>query len=386
MNGSGAVISTETIKAEAVRLGFVFAGVASPHVPPGPLNIYQHWLEDGCHAGMEYLSTDRARNCRADPSQLMEDVRSIIVVAVQTLPFPSSEHNAVSLSGQIAAYASGADYHEWMPPRLDQLACAVERMIGRPIRQRRYTDTGPLLERSLAQQAGLGWIGKNACLIHPTFGSNLLLGELLIDAVLDPDPPFGDDRCGTCQRCRDACPTACIRPDRTVDSRRCLSYLTIENKGAIPRELRPAVGNRVFGCDVCQQVCPWNRHAAATLPDHSFSTSNICSTPDLLTEMLLTPQEFNRRYRGTPLTRAKRRGYLRNVAVTLGNTHDSAVLPALQSVFSTEKEPLVRAHAAWAVGQIPSPRAADLLRRTVSTETDPAVQSEMTLALEEMSF
>ncbi|MEN6408270.1 MAG: tRNA epoxyqueuosine(34) reductase QueG [Anaerolineaceae bacterium] len=374
--------SAEMIKAEAVRLGFVFAGITSPHLPPDPLNIYQRWLAEDCHAGMDYLSTDRARSCRADPSQLMDDVQSIIVVAVQAPPFVSHHHNSVPFSGQIAAYASGADYHEWIPPRLDQLALAVERWIGRPIHQRRYTDTGPLLERSLARQAGLGWIGKNACLIHPQFGSNLLLGELLVDESLEPDPPFLPDRCGTCQRCRDACPTACIRPDRTIDARRCLSYLTIENKGAIPRELRPAVGSRIFGCDVCQQVCPWNRHSPAASPDRGFSTMSIHPTPDLLTELLLTPQEFNRRYRGTPLTRAKRRGYLRNVAVALGNTRDSAALPVLQSVLFAEPEPLVRAHTAWAIGQISSPHAVDLLRRAASAETDPAVQSEITLALE----
>lgn len=371
----------DDIKAEAIRLGFVFVGTTTPSLPPEPLTIYQDWLQGGCHAEMGYLATDRARRCRTDPSQLFEPTRSILVAAVQTPALTSLAECTIPFTGQIASYAIGADYHDWIPPRLNRLAAVIEQICGNSVKQRSYTDTGPLLERTLAHQAGLGWIGKNSCLIHPQAGSNLLLAELLLDIELETDPPFPADRCGTCQRCLLACPTGCIRPDRTVNAGRCLSYLTIENKGAIPMELRSSVGNHIFGCDICQQVCPWNRHTAVHPVDPGFATVQVLRAPDLRLEMRLTPQEFSHKYRGTPLMRAKRRGYLRNVAVALGNAHDADALPALQDALRMEPEPLIRAHAAWAISQIPSSQSADMLRRAISTEPDSDVQLELTHAL-----
>ena len=211
-----------------------------------------------------------------------------------------------------------------------------------------YTDSGPLLERDLAQRAGLGWIGKNTCLINPQQGSYFFLAELLLGVALQPDPPFTQDRCGACTRCIDACPTGCIRPDRTLDARRCISYLTIELKGEIPEELRPRLGNWVFGCDVCQQVCPWNRFAPEQ-GDPAFAPRPGIPAPELVAELALTAEEFKRKFTGSPVLRAKRRGYLRNVAVALGNQGDPAALPALERAAAEDPEPLVREHAAWAV-------------------------------------
>jgi epoxyqueuosine reductase len=220
-------------------------------------------------------------------------------------------------------------------------------MVRRPIKNRWYTDTGPILERDLAQRAGLGWIGKNTCLIHPQHGSYFLLSEILLDLELEPDPPFVSDHCGTCTRCIEACPTDCILPDRTIDATRCISYLTIELKDDIPLELRDKLGDWVFGCDICQQVCPWNRFAGEADPAFDSKTP-----PRSLTEELtLTPQAFNQRFKRTPVKRAKRRGYLRNVAVALGNTGDMHALPVLQNVLNDE-EPLIREHAQWAIQQI----------------------------------
>jgi epoxyqueuosine reductase len=230
---------------------------------------------------------------------------------------------------------------------MKELVQFIEEQVGGPVKNRWYTDTGPLLERDLAQRAGVGWIGKNTCLIHPQHGSYFLLSEILLDLELEPDAPFVTDHCGTCRRCIEACPTDCILPDRTIDARRCISYLTIELKDDIPEELRQKIGDWVFGCDICQAVCPWNRFAGEGDPAFSGNTS----APSLIEELSLTPQEFNRQFKGTPVKRAKRRGYLRNVAVALGNTGDMHALPVLQNALH-DKEPLVREHIRWAIEEI----------------------------------
>jgi epoxyqueuosine reductase len=223
----------------------------------------------------------------------------------------------------------------------------IEEQVKGPVKNRWYTDTGPILERDLAQRAGLGWIGKNTCLINPKQGSYFLLSEILLDLELEPDAPFVTDHCGTCTRCIQACPTDCILPNRTIDARRCISYLTIELKDDIPIELREKIGDWVFGCDICQMVCPWNRFAPEG--DSAFVDNE---TPRTLTEELtLTPQTFNQRFKRNPIKRAKRRGYLRNVAVALGNVGDMYDLPVLQNILNDD-EPMVCKHTQWAIEQI----------------------------------
>jgi epoxyqueuosine reductase len=229
---------------------------------------------------------------------------------------------------------------------MKELVRFIEEQAGTPIKSRWYTDTGPILERDLAQRAGLGWIGKNTCLINPKTGSYFFLSEIFLDLALEPDPPFITDHCGTCTRCISACPTGCILPDRTLDATRCISYLTIELKDDIPLEMREKIGNWVFGCDVCQMVCPWNRFAPEG--DSAFDEKLPSPSPEDLT---LTPKAFNGRFKRTPLTRAKRRGYLRNVVVALGNNGEMHVLPVLQNALNDE-EPMIREHAQWAIEQI----------------------------------
>jgi epoxyqueuosine reductase len=338
----------EKIKAKASELGFFLAGVTTPEPPPH-YTTFETWLARGHHGNMDYLASERSRLRRADPRQILPECRSILVLATPYSPpvYAGGSEEGLEERGKIAAYARGDDYHDVLPPRMKELVRFIEEQAGHPVKNRWYTDSGPLLERDLAQRAGIGWIGRNTCLIHPKHGSYFLLSEILLDLPLEPDPPFVTDHCGTCTRCIDACPTDCILPDRTLDARRCISYLTIELKDDIPVELRDRIGDWVFGCDICQQVCPWNRFAAEGDP----AFEERAPLPSLQEELTLTVQAFNQRFKGTPVKRAKRRGYLRNVAVALGNTGDMHALPVLQNALNDE-EPLVRDHARWAIQKI----------------------------------
>jgi epoxyqueuosine reductase len=330
----------QSIKDKARQLGFVLAGVTLPEPPPHT-STFEQWLAQGHHGTMSYLATDKARAHRADPKQILPECKSILVLATPySHPLPQEE------GLRVASYALGADYHDVLPARMKDLVRFIEEQVGGPIKSRWYTDTGPILERDLAQRAGIGWIGKNTCLIHPKTGSYFFISEIFLDLELEPDTPFVTDHCGTCTRCITACPTDCILPDRTLDAARCISYLTIELKDDIPVELREKIGGWAFGCDICQMVCPWNRFAPEG--DPAFSDSRPAPSPEDLT---LTSQAFTARFKRTPLTRAKRRGYLRNIAVALGNTGDMHALPVLQNALNDD-EPMVRKHAGWAIDKI----------------------------------
>lgn len=371
------------LQTEAERLGFVLSGIA-PLRPPPNYDVYRGWVRAGRHASMAYLASERALERRAQPALILPQAAAILVVALPYFnPQAAPEGPAGEALGRVAAYAWGGDYHEIIPPRLDQLLAALEAYLGRPVLARRYTDTGPILERDFAQQAGLGWAGKNTCLIDPRRGSYFLLGESLLDVPLEPDTPFRADHCGSCRRCIDACPTGCILPDRTIDSARCISYLTIENKGPIPAGLRPKMGEWVFGCDICQMVCPWNMRFAPAAGDTALAPRPEVPRPVLRSELRLTPQAFNRKFRGSPVQRARRRGYLRNVAVALGNQPDPAAISDLSESLSSEPEPLVRAHVAWALGRMRHRRARQSLQDNLRRENDPAVQQEIEQALSE---
>jgi epoxyqueuosine reductase len=325
---------------------------------------------------MGYLATPRARERRDDPRKILPECRSILVVGANYLP-PGHREAA----GAVAAYAVGQDYHEVLPRRLRILMDTLETHWGRPIAHRIYADTGPLLERELAQRAGLGWIGKNTCLIHPRHGSYFFLAEVLLDLELVPDPPFVGDHCGSCTRCLEACPTQCILPDRTLQADRCISYLTIEVKGDIPIELRSPVGGWLFGCDICQQVCPWNLRFAQPTTDPAFQPLPWMQMAGLQDFLKLDAAAYRQELRDSPLKRPRRSGLLRNAAVAAGNQGDASLIPALRMLFD-EPEPMVRAHAAWALGRIGGPTAREALREAERTEQDAGVRAEILGALE----
>jgi epoxyqueuosine reductase len=370
------------LKAEAYRLGFHLVGVTTPQPPPH-FSVFENWLLQGRHGEMDYLATGRSRRCRAAPNQVLPECESILVLGIRyPAPLETTPATHLSiLSGRVASYAWGEDYHDVLAARLEALVNFTKAMVGHPVPSRWYTDTGPIMERDLAQRAGLGWIGKNTCLINPHLGSYFFLAEILLGVPLQPDQPFSADHCGSCTRCIEACPTACILPDRTLDASRCISYLTIELKGPIPKVLRPLANNWVFGCDICQQVCPWNSRAIVSGQaqpfEPVFTTREDIPQPDLNREIKLSTQAFNLRFRGSSVKRAKCSGYLRNVAVALGNTRNPAAVPDLIQALTSEPDPLVRRHAAWALGQIGGPTARRALQQAVKNEMDPEVRLEI---------
>jgi epoxyqueuosine reductase len=370
------------IQTRARKLGFDLVGVTDAK-PPLHFDFFERWLEAGRHGEMAYLATGRSRQRRADPRQILPDCRAIIVLGMRySAPdVYSQEENGVN--GRVASYAWGQDYHLAISERLPRLIQFIEDRLGKDIASCWYTDTGPVLERDLAQRAGLGWIGKNTCLINPVRGSYYFLAVIFLGVDLEPDPPFLFDRCGSCTRCIQACPTGCILPDRSLDARRCISYLTIELKGAIPVELRPQMGNWVFGCDICQQVCPWNRHLAESIGEPAFDPLPRLPFPNLIAELALSLNEFRHKFRSSPVLRAKRGGYLRNVVVALANQANKnpeiipSAITALSHSLHSDPEPLVRGHAAWALAQFDDRAARQSLLKAIETEMDLYVLSEI---------
>jgi epoxyqueuosine reductase len=360
------------LKAEALQQGFDLAGITTPEPPPH-LDRYVAWLDAGLHGEMSYLASARGRSGRADPRSLLPGCQSILVLAANYSPGAPSPSPI-----RVAAYARGEDYHDFLTARGKAIVDHLQQRLGRTAAARVYTDAGPVLERELAQRAGLGWIGRNTCLVNPRIGSMTLLLEILLDIALPPDPPFTADQCGLCRACVDACPTGCILPDRTIDARRCISYLTIESRRAIPRDLRHAVGGWLFGCDACQLACPWNQRFASPTPDPAFASRPALNPPNLTALLTAPTPSF---LRGSPLKRARRSGLARNAAVVAGNLHSGDEIPALGQTLFADADPTVRGHAAWALGEHRSAEAHELLLRAHAQEIEASVMAEIDAAL-----
>jgi epoxyqueuosine reductase len=378
----------QALEQRAHEEGFSLVGIttaaASDHI-----DFYRSWVGDGRHGEMAYLARPDAVRRRGDLSETLADVRSCVVVAheyrVDDPPgVPDDRSRAV-----FARYARGDDYHDVMRDKLERLLSWLADQVEGGVRGKAYVDTGPLLEREIGARAGLGWFGKNTVLINPSRGSYFFLGVLLLDLELPPDDPFTEDRCGSCSACLDACPTgALLGRDASgapvIDARRCISYLTIELRGAIPTELRPAMGNRVFGCDICQEVCPWNARFSHPASEPAYSARTELDGPSLvaLADLLLAVDEsgFRKELAGSPVLRAKRVGLLRNVAVALGNWGSVEAIPVLERALD-DSSPLVRAHAGWALGRVASRAAKEALGRRLGLEQDPAVAAELRAAL-----
>jgi epoxyqueuosine reductase len=377
----------KNILVEAERLGLDLVGMDQVSTP-ATTGRYQDWLEMGYHGEMAYLARADAVARRGNLALVLPDVRSVVAVGANyhTRPLPPDLRDDPS-RGIIASYAWGDDYHEVLTPRLRQLGEFITAQAGTPVASRAYVDTGPVLERDLAARAGLGFVGKNTHLIHPHFGSWLFLGELLLAAHVTPEGPVSNadyppqkGTCGRCTRCLDACPTNAFVQPYVLDARRCISYLTIELKGPIPRELRPHMGNRIFGCDICQEVCPWNRRFAQVTAEPAFQPRSDGIAPRLLDLIALDEEGFRARFRRSPVKRAGRRGLLRDTAVALGNWGHPAAIPALARALH-DPEVLIRGHVAWALGRMAAPEAREALARALPGEADLWVREEIYLAL-----
>ena len=358
----------ERIARQAHLLGFPLAGSA----PLGALDrrpFLERWLAEGRAGEMDYLGRRMAE--RMDPRTAFPWARSIVSLAYpyRPPPLPAGDWRA-ELRGRIAAYALGVDYHDRVRALLERL---IERLgdVFPDARFHPYVDTGPVLEREWAARAGLGWIGKNTLVLHRSAGSYFFLAELLTDLSIDA-VPLPVDHCGTCTRCLTACPTGALEA-YAMDPRRCISYLTIEHRSAIPRELRPHLANWIFGCDLCQQACPWNAGASDTDAAEAL-------TPRLPPLLELDAAAFRARFGRTAVARAKRRGLLRNVAVVLGNSENPEAVPPLAAAL-LDPEPLVRGHAAWALGRLGGAAARHSLEAARARETDPGAAAEIEAAL-----
>lgn len=425
---------TALLRARAERLGFTLFGVA-PADPSEHLDNYRAWVAGELHGEMGYLARPDAVARRGDLDGSLSGVESVVVVGHEYGPGATGggEDESDPTKAIVARYARGADYHDIVLEKLEELGASLPETVGHQVRWKAYVDTGPVLEREIARRAGLGWFGRNTMIINPERGSWFVLGALLVDQVLPPTSPFEEDRCGTCRACLDACPTGALLGRNedgapVLDARRCISYLTIELKGAIDPELRPLLGNRVFGCDICQEVCPWNERfgqARDGAPEYQPARGLDATSLVDFAERLLPMSEkgYQRDFADSPLARPRRRGMLRNLCVGIGNWLGSAARregsgrggdwsgeapgpdePGVgaradhpgfvgpdAAEFSraidvlcealADRQPLVRSHAAWALGQSAAPEARVALDHRLEIEEDDAVRLELSDAL-----
>lgn len=333
-------LTSASVRDAALAAGFDRCRIARAGRPAHGAAL-DAWLDRGDHATMEWMR--RTLEARKDPEHVLEGVRSVVVLA-------TNYWHEGPAGPRIARYARGDDYHDFVPPRMERVEGLLAAAGGR---QRSFVDSGPVMERDWAAAAGLSWHGKSTMGINPELGTWFLISAIFTTLELEPDAPIAA-RCGSCDRCIRACPTAAIPEPYRLDARRCISYLTIENKGPIPEEFRRPLGNRIFGCDDCLEACPWNRFARES-HDARTALRPAIARMELTDFLKLDDESFKRVFRGSPVLRAKRRGFLRNVCVALGNTGSRQDLPALEHACA-DPEPLVREHAAWA--------AEEILRRT----------------------
>ncbi len=392
MRAAGAGDIKAVVKDYARELGFDLVQVTDAAEFAQDRDIALERIEEGLMEGLPWYTAGRVMR-GSSPEELLPGARSIICLGMNYYPEesgaeleepagPEVEARRVEtgLTGKIARYARGRDYHRVMKGRMRDYAAGLAARLGTDVAARWYVDDGPMLDRAAAARAGLGWFGKNSNILTRELGSWVLLGQVITDLALAPDEPLVKT-CGSCVRCIDACPTGAIVAPYVIDNARCISHLTIENRGAIPRELRPLVGDWIFGCDICQEVCPVNRKAQGT-GEPTWGKAEL-ATADLVGILELSEEGFRERFRGTPVLRAKRLGLQRNACVALGNGKNPAAVPALRRAL-LQGEALVRSHAAWALGQIGGPAAAAALAAAALREGDGEVLGEIRAALGEM--
>ncbi len=363
------------VKSLALSLGFDRVGITDAAPFDRDEVAATQRVRDGLMDGLPWYTEERVHRMNR-PELLLEDARSVISMAANynTGPPPAPEYPR----GKVARYAWGRDYHNVIKGRLRRFVRELPDVAGHPVRTRYFVDDGPMNDRAAAERSGVGWFGKNTNILTPTHGSWVFLAQVVTDLDLKPDPPL-KKTCGECIRCIPACPTDAIVAPYVIDNRKCISFLTIELRGPIPRELRPLMGDWVFGCDICQEVCPVNRKAVLSAePD--FVKRHDFDAPELIPLLDLDDDAFRKRFEGSPIRRAKREGLQRNVCVALGNIGDPVAVTALAAALESDS-PLVRSHAAWALGQIDGDEARIALERAMEVEEDEGVREEIASAI-----
>ena len=397
----------ELLKQLAREEGFQIVGICRPD-PSEHLDFLNNWIEAGRHGSMTYLARPSALTRRADPKTILPDAGSVLVVGQN---YHQEDPDGVPSDpgrGVVARYARGRDYHRVVTRGLERVHRRFQDAEGKQVSGRVYVDTGPVLERELGERAGLGWFGRNTMLIHPRRGSYFFLGALLLGVEVEVDASLDRDHCGSCRACLDVCPTSALLGRDAdgapvMDATRCISYLTIEHAGPIPRNLRPLIGNRIYGCDICQEVCPFNDRFAVSAtepgysarrpgerpvgvepegPEASRGTHPGTDGPPLVDLMAMDESDWEAFSRGSAIRRAGRAGFLRNVAVALGNWGSIQAIPALVGGLS-DPDPLVRGHAAWGLGQVGTRDAERALSKAAAGEAHPWVAKELNQALEQ---
>ncbi len=359
----------EKIRGAAVENGFSACGFSNAVSLPA-ISLLEQWISSERHGFMDYLERDQ--DLRVDPGSLLAGAATVVVLALPcAAPPPPPIDWRFSLKGRIASYAAGEDYHHAMGRKLESFTEQLQRLAPGDLRWQ--VDAGPLLEKDFARRAGLGWFGHNTNILTREAGSWVMLGVVITTALIEPDPPFQADHCGSCRACLPSCPTGALDNGPTIQADRCISYLTIELRGPLPLHLRPLVDNWVFGCDLCQLACPWGPalRAEDSLGEFLY--------PSLIELLKLSEDDFRDRYRGSAVLRAKRRGLARNAAVALGNSGNKAAVGPLAVALASDRDELVRAHSAWALGQLQSGEARAALNRSAKTQAAP-VQAEIELA------
>lgn len=369
-----------TIKAKAKALGFSFVGFTevqqSPHFPN-----YLKWLERKQYGHLEFLNKHYVIESRRAPRQLLKNAKSVIVLGVKYSPSHKRKQADSSNEGIIAFFAQYEDYHHVIKNKAIELMGSINSERSEKINYRIFIDSGPLMEKDFAYAAGLGWIGRNSLFIHPKLGSFTLLCCIIVDKDLFVKPLLSGDLCKNCHLCIQACPTQCIAGDHTIDASRCISYLTIEHKKIIPRDIRPLIRNHVFGCDICQDVCPYNAKVTEKQSEPFFNLKKKDYHPlDLLKELSLTKDTFKQKYIRTPILRVSYERHLRNVIIAAGNSRNQKFIKSLNELLTSDSE-IIRAHAAWALGIIGSEECFLILRSHLAFENNPFVKDELLFAL-----
>ena len=366
------------ISSYAIECGFDLVRITTAEVFTRDRDAALSRVKSGQMDGLPWFTESRVRRGSV-PQELLPGARSIICLGLSYLD-PEDEEKAGSGAGNVARYARVKDYHRAMKRRMKAFVRGLEEKLESPIAARWYVDDGPMLDRAAAARSGLGWFGKSTNILTPSHGSWVLLGQVITDLELEPDPPL-KKTCGSCVRCIDDCPTGAIVAPFVVDNARCISYQTIENRGVIPMEMRPLIGDWVFGCDICQDVCPVNRKTESpVLPIQKTAAVGPSGQLDLVELLEVTEEEFRDRFQGTSIMRAKRVGMQKNACVALGNNRDESGVPALVATLKAA-DTLVRGHAAWALGQIATPEAISALQQATTSEDDPYVLEEIGAAL-----